>query len=122
MTRQIKRYRAIRSYAKRLGPELARRWGTHRHFTIDQVTHAAQGAGFSTDFIAYAHALFCRRSEFDAYYGPLRVACTYEGLRSVVARRYFDGVTDFDAASIIRKSKREDDGDFYESHLGEPLA
>jgi hypothetical protein len=39
-------------------------------------------------------------------------------LRSIVARRYFHGVTDFDAASIIRASKLEE-GDYYESHLGE---
>ncbi len=120
VTRQIKRFCAIRSYAKHLGPELARRWGVQRYFTLEQVTQAAQKGGFSTDFIAYAHALFCSRSEFDAHYGPLRVACTYNGLRSIAARRYFRGITDFDAASIIRTSKLEE-GDYYESHLGEDL-
>ena len=74
MIRQIKRYFAIRGYAKRLASILARRWGGQRFFTAEQVTKAAEGAGLNIDFIAYAHAMFCSRSDFDALYGPLRVA------------------------------------------------
>jgi hypothetical protein len=119
MIRRIKRYFAIRGFAQRLAPELARRWGAKKFYTLEQVTSAARAGGFAIDYIAYAHALFCSRSDFDGYYGPLRVSCTYDGLRAIVARRYFGGATDFDAASIVRATKRDDDGYFYESHEGD---
>jgi hypothetical protein len=56
-------------------------------------------------FIAYAHAIFCTREGIDEYYEPLRVRCTYDGLREQVSKRYFGGVRDFDAATLIRVSK-----------------
>jgi hypothetical protein len=102
MLRQFKRRIAIRDYVRRLPAELLRRWGEQRYYALDQVSSAAEQAGFDKTFLAYAHALFCRREEFDSYYGPLKVACTYDGLRRIVSRRYFEGASDFDAASIIR--------------------
>lgn len=55
-------------------------------------------------FISYAHAMFCSRGDFDAYYGPLRVACTYDGLRRSIGRRFFRGATGFDAANILLRA------------------
>ncbi|MDB6021999.1 MAG: hypothetical protein JWQ04_1856 [Pedosphaera sp.] len=119
MVRQFKSYFAIKSYALRLPGELARRFDIKEFYTVEQVTKAAQKGGFNVAFIAYAHATFCSRADFDAHYGPLKVACTYEGLRSVVGRRYFrrfGGV--FDASTIIQATKSID-GAFSESGLGD---
>jgi|SRR4051812_30340877 hypothetical protein len=121
MIRQIRRYFAIRDYALRFAPELVKRWGTQRFYTLDQVTQASLASGFGKDFVAYAHAIFSSRADFDAYYRPLRLRCSYDGLRAVVGRRYFGGVTDFDAASIIRAGHRVKDNDFNESGLGDDV-
>ena len=118
--RLIKRRLAIRSYVFKLSLELYRRWGKRRYYTVDEVTGAALRSRRKTSFIAYAHAIFCAREDFDAHYGPLKVNCTYERLRAVVSRQYFGGVRDFDAACILRANRSlEVSARFYESGLGD---
>ena len=84
--------------------------------SIEEVCKAAE-AGFDTAFIAYAHAMFCTREDFDFHYGPLRVRCTYDGLRRSIARRFFDGATGFDAMNILLRadSPKEREYDFSQS-------
>lgn len=106
MIRYIKQYLAIRSYAQRLSQDLVRRFGKRPFYTLDQVTQAIQRGKFSTAFSAYAHAAFCRQEDFDEYYGPLNVSCTYLGLRRTIARRYLSGVTDFDAETLFHRFRR----------------
>jgi hypothetical protein len=119
--RFIKRRLAIRNYVWRLSRELAYRFGIKRFYSIDEVTQSVDRAGFRTAFIAYAHAIFCSQKEFDRHYGPLKVNCTYDGLRTVVSRRYFGNVRDFDAARIVRATRRQElTGGFYESGDGMP--
>jgi hypothetical protein len=120
--RAIRRYFAIRSYVKRLSADLRRRFGLKPFYTIDHVTKAVERGGYSKDFIAYAHATYCSRETFDEYYRPLGVKCTYDGLRTVVGRRYLSGRTDFDAEMVILKfhSATRWIGDtFTENGLGE---
>jgi hypothetical protein len=120
MIRHIKRYLAIRSYMRQLSRELARRFDKRSHYSIEMVTQAVQRGGLSPAFIAYAHAAYCTKEDFDTHYLPLQVACTYRGLRQTIARRYFSGQTDFDAKTIIARFCRigfDSDG-FYESGLG----
>ena len=119
MLRLIKRRLAIRSYVFKLSQKLPQRFGKKNHYSIEEVTNAARDAGYQTAFIAYAHAIFCSRADFDAYYQQLQVRCNYDELRAVVSRRYFNGVRDFDAASIIAATKRTNEGSFYESGLGD---
>jgi len=92
---------AVNSYWLHLAPMLARRWGTQKFYSLEQVTQAAQAAGLTTEFIAYAHAMFCSRSDFDAYYAPLPVVYDYEDMRRVIGSRYCSGATDFDTATIM---------------------
>ena len=122
MIRLIKRRLAIRSYVWKLSQELLYRFGKKRYYSIENVTQAVQRSALSSVFLAYAHAIFCSRPDFDAHYEPLRVACTYDGLRSAVSRRYFGGLRNFDAASIVRATRRVDESDFHESGAGFPGA
>lgn len=96
---------AIESYVWHLSQELRRRFGDRQYYSVEQVSHAARLAGITKVFIAYAHAMFCDRVAFDSYYTPLRVACTYDGLRTAVGRRYFDGATNFNGATIVRMAR-----------------
>lgn len=107
MMRHIKRWFAIRSYVTRLSADLERRFDLRSSYTVEQVTQAVERGGYTPVFIAYAHATFCSRQGFDAHYQELGVACTYDGLRAVVARRYFRGSMGFDAAIVIRTFRRQ---------------
>jgi hypothetical protein len=117
MIRHIKRHFAIGKYFWRLSQVLVRRFGRKNYYDITDVSKVAADEGFDTTFIAYAHAMFCRRDSFDAYYEPLRVACTYDGLRRAVARRFFGGAMGFDAMNIILRadSPKEREYDFTDS-------
>lgn len=101
MFRLLKQRLAIRRYFRFLSLELARRFGRKKHYLIEEVSTAAERGGFSMAFIAYAHAMFSRRQDFDDYYGPLNIACTYDGLRLAISRCYFRGATGFDALNIL---------------------
>ncbi|HEX4264703.1 MAG TPA: DUF6559 family protein [Verrucomicrobiae bacterium] len=118
MFRLIKRRIAIRSYVFKLSQKLSPRFGKKSHYSIEEVTETARDADFSMAYIAYAHAIFCNRTDFEAYYEQLRVRCTYDDLRATVSRRYFKGIRDFDAASVITATKRTNEGNFYESGIG----
>lgn len=97
-----KRRTAIEDYVWSLSQDLSRRFGTKKYYCVEEVSRLASEGGYQMAYLAYAHAMFCSRADFDAYYGPLRVACTYDGLRAVIGRRYFDGVYGFDAATVVR--------------------
>ena len=112
MIRWFKRRAAIASYFWRLSQALARRFGRKSHYSVEEVLKTAAGDGFDTAYIAYAHAMFCRRGDFDSYYGPLRVACTYDGLRRIVGRRFFGGATGFDAANILLRADSPKDREY----------
>lgn len=109
MIRHIKQYFAIRSYAQRLSGDLVRRFGRRPFYSVEHVTQAVQNGGFSVAFIVYAHAAFCRQSDFDEHYGPLKLACSYEGLRRVIGRRYLSGRTDFDAETLFHRFRHTND-------------
>jgi hypothetical protein len=103
---------AIERYVWELSQELARRFGVKRHYAIDEVTRSAQRGSFDTRFIAHAHAIFCSRAEFDGHYKSTDAAGGYNDLRSVVSRRYFGGDLDFDAANVVRATKKPNKGDY----------
>jgi hypothetical protein len=111
---------AIEDYVWSLSQELSRHFGTKKYYSVEEVSRVASESGYNTAYMAYAHAMFCSRSDFDDYYGPLRVACTYEGLRDTIARCYFDGASGFDAATIVRLARppREEECDFHQGTEG----
>jgi len=92
---------AVRSYVLQLAPELQRRWGKQKFYNLEQVTQAAEASGVTTEFIVYAHAIFCNEPEFRAHYRGLRDAFDYEGTRSAIAKRYGGGVADFDVGTLL---------------------
>jgi hypothetical protein len=120
MIQYIKRYFAVRSYVKRLSHNLVRRFGKKSFYSIEQVAQAVQRGKFSTDFIAYAHAAFCKEADFDAHYQQTVAPGTYWKLRRTIGRRYLYGQLDFDATAIVRRFRPDpNDGDFSERDMGQ---
>jgi hypothetical protein len=111
---------AIEDYVWSLSQELMRRFGRRNYYSVEEVTRTAGESDCPAAYIAYAHAMFCSRSDFDAYYGSLHAACTYDGLRGVIARRYFDGGHGFDAATVVRLATppRDEEYDFHQGSEG----
>jgi len=105
----------------KLSLELYSRLGKRHHYTIAQVSVSAEAAGLNTDYLPYAHALFCDRASFRRYYKRTDVRNRYEELRDEVSKRHFCGVMDFDAANIIDWVRSlQIDANFYESGVGYP--
>ena len=119
MLRHFRQRKSIKQFVKHLPLDLARRNGERRHYSLDEVTTAVKGGPYDAAFLAYAHALFCTRRDFDACYQPLKLRTSYDSLRAKVARRFFEGVCTFDAASLIRFAKGTESDSYYESGLGE---
>jgi len=119
MFRLLKRRKAIKSFVFKLPLELHRRCGEKRYYSFGEVNRLLDDEKYDRAFSAYAYALFCSRKDFDAYFSALRVNCTYDGLRKFVARKYFKGIIDFDAAAIIRFARGVGDKSYYESGLGD---
>jgi hypothetical protein len=116
---QIKERSAIKSYFMKLCLELFSRFGKKHYYTVDEVTHTAQIAGFKTEHVVYAHALFCERKVFRRNYKRSPFRERYETFRDEVSDRYFGGVRDFDAANIIEAVQSLDiKGEFRESGEG----
>jgi len=105
MFRLLKRRFAINSYFWRLSQALPRRFDRKNYYSIAEVSRTAEDGHFNMAFIAYAHAMFCRREDFDAHYLPLGVSCSYDSLRETIARRFFDGATGFDAMNILIRAE-----------------
>lgn len=115
----IKERLAIKSYFMKLSLELFSRFGKKHYYTLDEVSHTAEVAGFKTEHVVYAHSLFCERKAFRRYYKRSPFRDRYETLRGEVSDRYFGGVRDFDAANIIEAVRSLDiKGEFHESGEG----
>lgn len=118
MFRLLKRRNAIRSFVFKLPLELGRCFGEKRFYSLEEVGRRLEEGKYDEAFSAYAYALLCSRASFDAYFSQLKVNCTYDGLRKSVAKKYFGGIIDFDASSIIRFARGVGDKSYYESNHG----
>jgi len=118
MFRFLKRRRAIRSFVYKLPLDLRQRFGEKNFYSIDELDKIFSRLQYNEAFKAYAYALLCSRSTFDDYFNQLHVNCTYDGLRQSVAKKYFRGITDFDALSLIRFAKGVGNGSYRENFFG----
>jgi hypothetical protein len=100
--RLLKKRRAIRSFVYQLPLELWRRFGEKTYYSFEQIDRIFKDGEYNRAFSAYAYAILCSRSDFDGYFDGLNVKCTYDGLREIVADKYLDGHTDFDAPTLVR--------------------
>jgi hypothetical protein len=122
MFQRIKQRSAIKSYVMKLSLELFSRLGKQPYYSIEQISKTSEAAGLKTDYLTYAHALFCDRANFRRHYKRTDLRDRYEALRDEVSKRYFGGVRDFNAANIIEGVRSlKMDAHFYESGIGNVL-
>lgn len=106
-----KRNAAIEDYVWGLSQELSHRYGLKNFYTVEEVSKTAQIGGYRMKFVAHALAIFCSRSDFDEEHKFRKEKLDYYAFREAVARRYFAGLREFDAASVVRLARppRDDD-------------
>jgi hypothetical protein len=100
MWKQFQKRRAMRTYRRRLGVQLRRRYGRERHYTPEQVRTTAISGGLGTYHLCFALAMYCDRESFDAYHREHGEVCDYDAMRSSIGAAYFGGDTTFDATSF----------------------
>lgn len=84
MIERLQKARALHAYRGTLGSALKQAYGWKRYYSPVQVDAAIASSGCPRTYIAYAYALYCRRSEFDAVHSHRDGKDTYERLRTEV--------------------------------------
>ena len=87
----VRKWFAVRGYAKGLGPKLKERYGEQKQYTPAQVKRTAEEGGYSADYLCFALCMYCGPAEFADYHRTTGEACDYDAMRSEVADRFFSG-------------------------------
>jgi hypothetical protein len=118
MFRLLKRRKAVKSFVNKLPLALHRRFGDKRYYSFDEIASAFENRKYDYEFRAFAFALLSSRKDFNSRFYGLKADCDYDSLRKFVAKKYFNGIIDFDAASLVRFAKGVGDKSYYESNIG----
>jgi hypothetical protein len=94
----IRKWLAIRSYARRLPKDLAKRYGKSVYYSPAQIITTVEKLGFNSEWIAYALCMHCRFSDVAASHSS--VAEQWSELRSAIGKRFFRGNTEFTSESF----------------------
>jgi hypothetical protein len=76
---------ALRSYRRKLGPALRKRYGHQLSYTIDQVVATINSLNLSGGHLRYAHAYFCSELDYVAHHAPSSSALDWAQLRDEMA-------------------------------------
>lgn len=83
--------KAIKSYIKNLGKDLARRYGKSKTYTAGQVERTVHDEGYNWRHICYAHALFTSMKQFNKWHEERGESCDYNGMREEISDTFFGG-------------------------------
>ncbi len=97
----LKRRRAIKKYAKKLGPILKRDYGKSIHYTPGQIRAATTKAKLSHNHICYAYAMYMDKTNFEHLHQELNKDCDYNGMRTEIGNLCFSGENTFTTTDVI---------------------
>ena len=93
MFASIKKRWAIKSYVRRLGKDLAQRYGRAKTYTPEQIVRTVHDKGYNALHIGYAHALYSSRKAFDRWHGERGETCDYAAMRAEIGGSSLAGNT-----------------------------
>ena len=97
--------KAIKSYIKNLGGDLARRYGKSKLYTSGQVERTIHEEGYNWKHICYAHALFTSMKQFNQWHYDRGETCDYGEMREEVSGTFFGGNSSYiDSGSLSSDS------------------
>ena len=91
----FRKNRAIKSYIRKLGSDLARRYGKSKLYTSGQVERTVHDEGYNWRHICYAHALYTSVKQFDKWHEERGESCDYNEMREEVSNNFFGGDTSY---------------------------
>jgi len=97
----IRKNRAVKSYIRRLGKDLAQRYGRADKYTPGQVVKTAHDCGYNMRHICYAHALYISNKHFDEWHLEQGENCDYDIMREEISTSYFSGNSDAMSSSNL---------------------
>ena len=83
--------KAIKSYIKKLGRDLSRRYGRSKLYTSGQVERTIHEEGYNWRHICYAHALYTSFEQFNNWHEERGETCDYGAMREEVSTQFFGG-------------------------------
>ena len=99
MIQRIQRWLAVRSYAKKLGAKLRKRYGTSKYYTPGQVETTVREAGLNLNLVRYALCMYCNRDSFIQYQFDIGETYDYEAMRNEVAAQFSSSHVSFNGVS-----------------------
>lgn len=91
----------LRSYRRRLGPALRKRYGRQTTYTPGQVRRTAYEIGCPTQDLCFAYSMYCSREDFDLHHAAIGVQCDYDSMRAEVGTYLFDGNSAFSVGDCL---------------------
>jgi hypothetical protein len=101
LLQSFRRRQTIRSYRRRLGPALRKRYGRQTTYTPVQVRRTAYETGCPVDELCIAYAMYCSRDDFDSHHAAIGVQCDYDSMRAEAGAVLFDGNPDFSVSDCV---------------------
>ncbi len=87
MLQSIRKWFAIRRYAKGLGRKLRERYGAAVSYSPGQVKKTIEVCGFSRAFVCCAVAMYCDYPTFAEYQQTSGESCDYSAMRAKIGNR-----------------------------------
>ncbi len=102
MLERIKKHYALKSYVKKLGPLLRKRYGKSKSYSPGQVKTTIQINGLNEYNISYAYALFCKQSAFNQETSGSEGKMDYKAVRQELGNKFFDREDSFSTSDVIK--------------------
>ena len=102
LKRAIRKWFAIRSYARRLPKDLVKRYGRSEYYSPAQIVRTVETLRFNSEWIAYAFCMHCRFADIASSHSA--VAEQWSLLRNEIGKRFYRGSTDFTSESFRKRS------------------
>lgn len=97
----LKRRRAIKKYAKKLGPTLKKKYGRSNYYSPGQIKTAASNANLSISHICVGYAMYMEKDAFDKLHQEMGEQCSYEGIRTEIGNLCFSGDNSFTTSDTM---------------------
>ena len=98
--KKIRKYFVLRSYAKKLGPLLSKRYGKRKYYTAKQVRKTVDDSRFDPVLICYAYATYLTRKEFRRVHEEMGEECDYDSMRGEVCDKFYGGDQGFNPSAV----------------------
>jgi hypothetical protein len=97
MFERIRKYFALKAYARKLGPLLKKRYGGSKDYTPGQVRTTVEVGGLNPHYLYYGYAMFCQEKEFQQLANEASGDFDLQGLRQEIGDKFFSGDSNFSA-------------------------